>query len=238
MTLKVLAIETSMGETSVAVLASDAAGSARVSARHLQQERTQAETLIPLVSDVMAESGLTFRDLDRIAVCIGPGGFSSIRVGVAAARGIGLAAGKPVVGATSFRIMARDVLENRGHPHEHHGFGLAIPAGQGALFCQAFTCCGGEASEIVVLADDEAPEWFAKRVSSVAGPAALRVAQSAAKRGVSVAAGVEVLAPNAETLSKMAADLDPAADLPLPMYIRPADAKPQTAGIVPRKDKG
>ena len=44
--------------------------------------------------------------VDRVAVSIGPGGFSGIRTGVAAARGIGLAAHIPVVGATSFRIMA------------------------------------------------------------------------------------------------------------------------------------
>jgi tRNA A37 threonylcarbamoyladenosine modification protein TsaB len=134
--------------------------------------------------------------------------------------------------------MARNTLESRRHPHEHNGFGLVIPAGQDALFCQAYTCCGGEASEILVLADDEASEWFAKRVSSVAGPGATRVAQAAEKRGVLLTAGIEGLVPNAETLAKMAFDLDPASDVPVPMYIRPADAKPQTAGIVTRKDEG
>ena len=74
--------------------------------RRLPEGKPQAEGLIPLIGELMAAAGMAFPSLDRIAVSIGPGGFSGIRTGVAAARGLGLAAGVPVVGATSFKIMA------------------------------------------------------------------------------------------------------------------------------------
>ena len=74
----------------------------------------------------MAHAGIEFSSLGRIAVCVGPGGFSGIRTGVAAARGIGLAAGVPVAGATSFQIMAA-AFESEGEAPEVYG--IAAPAG-------------------------------------------------------------------------------------------------------------
>ncbi len=100
--MKILAIETSMGRTSVAL---KRPGEPML-AKRIPSGRGQAEQLIPLIGALMEEANLPFASLTRVAVCIGPGGFSGIRTGVAAARGIGLAARIPVVGATSFRIMA------------------------------------------------------------------------------------------------------------------------------------
>jgi tRNA threonylcarbamoyladenosine biosynthesis protein TsaB len=77
-----------------------------VLAKRLESGHSQAERLIPLLAEIMAEAAVPFSALERVAVCVGPGGFSSIRAGVAAARGIGLASRVPVVGATSFQIMA------------------------------------------------------------------------------------------------------------------------------------
>ena len=59
-------------------------------------QRGHAEALMPLIARVMERAGIGFADLDRIAVTTGPGSFTGLRVGIAAARGIALAAGKPV----------------------------------------------------------------------------------------------------------------------------------------------
>src|SRR5436853_347683 len=57
-----------------------------------------AEALMPLVARVMDKADVEFTDLDRVAVTVGPGSFTGVRVGISAARGIALASGKPAVG--------------------------------------------------------------------------------------------------------------------------------------------
>lgn len=65
-------------------------------------QRGQSERLIPMVNEALAAVGVSYADLDAIAVAIGPGSFTGLRVGIAAARGLALASGKPVLGVTSF----------------------------------------------------------------------------------------------------------------------------------------
>ncbi len=90
--MRVLAIDTALEACSVAVL--DTEESARARSRSLPMVRGHAEALMPLIANVMSEARTEFAELDRIAVTVGPGSFTGLRVGVAAARGIGLAAGK------------------------------------------------------------------------------------------------------------------------------------------------
>ena len=68
--------------------------------------RGHAEALMPMVADVMAEAGLGFDALDLIAVTVGPGLFTGLRAGIAAARGLALATGVPCVGVSSFAALA------------------------------------------------------------------------------------------------------------------------------------
>ncbi len=62
----------------------------------------------------MKESGIRFASLDRIAVTTGPGSFTGLRVGLSAARGIALAANKPVVGLTTLTAYAAPVVSQNG----------------------------------------------------------------------------------------------------------------------------
>ncbi|MBY6264738.1 tRNA (adenosine(37)-N6)-threonylcarbamoyltransferase complex dimerization subunit type 1 TsaB [Azospirillum sp. 412522] len=91
----------------------DAAGradGARVTFRRSPpMARGQAEVLVPLAQEVLAEAGIGFADLDRIAVTVGPGAFTGLRIALAAARGIAVAQGLPVVGVTSFDAIAHGV---------------------------------------------------------------------------------------------------------------------------------
>ncbi len=67
-------------------------------------ERGQDQRLMPLILDIMKKANVTFDQLDRIAVTRGPGSFTGLRIGLAAARGIGIASGKPVIGIDRFSI--------------------------------------------------------------------------------------------------------------------------------------
>lgn len=198
--------------------------------RRLQEGKPQAEGLIPLIEELMAQAEITFPSLGRIAVSIGPGGFSGIRTGVAAARGLGLAASVPVVGATSFKIMAAAFESEFEAPG---AYGLAAPAGLSAVFCQVFARGRRALTEILALPLAEGAAFFEGRAEVIAGPAAERLSEGGY---VSVPVRGGGIVPDAETLATLAPDLDPARDLPSPYYVRPADARPQTGHVIPRKD--
>ena len=74
--------------------------------REERMARGQDARLVPLLLEVMAAAGVAFPQLDRIAVTRGPGSFTGLRIGLATARGLGLAADKPVIGIDRFSIHA------------------------------------------------------------------------------------------------------------------------------------
>ena len=77
-----------------------------LAAREERMARGQDARLVPLLLEVMAAAGVAFPQLDRIAVTRGPGSFTGLRIGLATARGLGLAADKPVIGIDRFSIHA------------------------------------------------------------------------------------------------------------------------------------
>jgi tRNA threonylcarbamoyladenosine biosynthesis protein TsaB len=80
-------------------------------------KRGHAEALMPLIAHVIKQAGIAFASFDRIAVTTGPGSFTGLRVGLSAARGIALAADKPVVGLTTLTAYAAPVVsENAEQP--------------------------------------------------------------------------------------------------------------------------
>jgi tRNA threonylcarbamoyladenosine biosynthesis protein TsaB len=104
----ILAIDTALDACAAGVLDTDAA---KVIAQESQaMKRGHAEALMPLIARVIKEAGIGFASLDRIAVTTGPGSFTGLRVGLSAARGIALAANKPVVGLTTLTAYAAPVV--------------------------------------------------------------------------------------------------------------------------------
>jgi len=99
-----------------AILAIDAAGHScsvalwRQGGIAAEERRTmshgQAAELLPMVERVMQAGGLDLRQVAEVAVSVGPGGFTGLRIGLATARGLALAIGCPVVGISSFQATA------------------------------------------------------------------------------------------------------------------------------------
>ena len=108
----ILAIDTALDACAAAVL--DTGTSGVIAMESQAMRRGHAEALMPLIARVMKESALPFAALDRIAVTTGPGSFTGLRVGLSAARGIGLAAGKPVVGLTTLSAYAAPIVSEGG----------------------------------------------------------------------------------------------------------------------------
>ena len=88
-----------------------------------------------MIDAVLAEAGADYDDLTRVAVCTGPGSFTGLRVGVAAARGLALGCGIPVIGVIRFEALAgpdtnRIELPGRGGQIYVQNFSNGLPKGE------------------------------------------------------------------------------------------------------------
>ena len=111
----ILAIDTALDACAAGVL--DTEAGKLIALESQAMKRGHAEALMPLIARVIEQSGIAFAALDRIAVTTGPGSFTGLRVGLSAARGIALAANKPVVGLTTLTAYAAPLVSQNGeHP--------------------------------------------------------------------------------------------------------------------------
>ena len=103
--MKMLALETSAKAVSAAV----SEDGKILCSGYQDTGLTHSRTLMPIVEHILKNTGLTAADMDAIAVAAGPGSFTGIRIGVAAAKGLAFAADKPAAGVSTLAAMARNV---------------------------------------------------------------------------------------------------------------------------------
>ncbi len=132
--MPLLAVDTALDACSVAV----AAGPALLAARRTVIGRGHAEALPAMVAAVMAAAGLGHRDLGRLAVTIGPGSFTGLRVGLAFVRGLAHGLGLPVTGVGTLAALAAAV------PPDDTPILAAIDARRDELYVQPFAADGRE----------------------------------------------------------------------------------------------
>jgi tRNA threonylcarbamoyladenosine biosynthesis protein TsaB len=201
---RLLAFDTSAAQCAAALVAGESVLVERIE----PMARGQAERLLPLLQDCLADAGRVWRDLDAIAVCTGPGNFTGVRIGVAAARGLSLATGLRAIGVTTFEALAAS--------HEGHVLAL-VRNPRGATHAQWFR--DGSAAHAIGSADTLPP----------VPPETLCIGYDAA--GVALNAGLsryqEMDAPVPRWIAAAArAKLEEPPSRPAPLYLRPADATP------------
>ncbi|NLL33983.1 MAG: tRNA (adenosine(37)-N6)-threonylcarbamoyltransferase complex dimerization subunit type 1 TsaB [Clostridiales bacterium] len=108
--MRILAIETSAKAASVAITDGEKIESFAFQNRGL----THSRTLMPMVRDALRNADLEIGDVDVIAAASGPGSFTGLRIGVAAAKGIAWSAQKPGIGVSTLEAMARVVAHIPG----------------------------------------------------------------------------------------------------------------------------
>lgn len=106
--MKILAIDTSATAASVAVMQEDKI----IGEFFINTSLTHSQTLIPMAEQLLKNISLTVKDLDAVAVNAGPGSFTGVRIGVAAAKGIAFADDLPCISVSTLHSMAYNMLEN------------------------------------------------------------------------------------------------------------------------------
>ncbi len=102
--MRILAIDTALPAVSACVLDSDA--EAPIAFETQAMERGHAEALLPLIERVMSKVEGGFKSIDRVAVAVGPGSFTGIRIGLAAGQAIALACQAEIVGVSTLAALA------------------------------------------------------------------------------------------------------------------------------------
>ena len=214
--MRVLGIETSTRRGSVAAVLD---GTTLGAFAH-EAPNEHAERVLALIEVLLAEVGWSRTSLDRIAVGIGPGSFTGLRVGIALAQGIALGLERPLVGVGSLQALASAVAATDARVRVP-----VLDARRGELFIAAYDATGTE-----LLAPSAVPvgEAGAFVRESVAGELVL-VGEAAhlVGTGFDVLSGGELDLPHASTVARAGATLDPATAPVEPVYVRGPGATPQ-----------
>lgn len=217
--MNILAVDTALGACSAAVLA----GQDVLSHCFERMDRGHAERVAPMVQEVMEQAGLPFARIDRLAVTTGPGTFTGQRVGLAFMRGLRVALHKPLVGVTTLEVM----LEQAVAASQLDAAAVLLHAKRNEAYC-----AGRTGSELVIPVSlrslDELPallrETFGRRELAIAGTAAPEAARQYCAQGGS-ARLVEIVAPDALWVARLARTAAEPYGVPKPLYLRPPDAR-------------
>ncbi|HEY7458412.1 MAG TPA: tRNA (adenosine(37)-N6)-threonylcarbamoyltransferase complex dimerization subunit type 1 TsaB [Xanthobacteraceae bacterium] len=225
-----LAIDTALGACAAAVF--DATLGHSLAVQSYVMSRGHAEVLIPLVERVMHDGHVNFDRLDRIVTTIGPGSFTGLRVGISAARGFGLAAGRPVVGVSTLDALVAPYVNDV----ETVPIVAAIDAKHGNLYMQ-MVGAGGRVLVAPRLASlGEAVRAVAIGLVRIIGSGAELLANQWPAPDIPSPLLVDARpAPDIEWVARLGAKAIPEKALPRPLYLRAPDARPQDAHRLQRR---
>ena len=218
----ILAIDTALGAASACVLGLDAA--TPVAAESMPMERGHAEALLPLLDRLMAQVEGGFAALDRVAVTVGPGSFTGIRVGVSAARAIGLACGIPVVGISTLAALAAPAMAG-----SRSSVIAAIDARHGNVYAQVYGSDGTTAAEARHASAADVLRAAGRGPFRLVGSGAPMIAIESWSQGVTADVDNAAAGPDIALVARLALLADPERSPPKPLYLKPPDAKPQAA---------
>jgi tRNA threonylcarbamoyladenosine biosynthesis protein TsaB len=223
--VKILALDTATSSCSVALWV-DGVRAGRSSV----MERGHAEALMPMVIEVLAQGDCAFTDLDLVAVTVGPGSFTGLRIGLAAARGMALAANLPCVGITTLEAVAESVDLRR---NADKVVLAALDSKRGDIFAQAFAIAGRPLGPPVAVAAEDLATMIPAGSVLVVGSAAAVAVRALSDAGIDAERAdpaVSVAAAVAAIAARCRRDGVESVRPPSPLYLRAPDTGPRPGG--------
>lgn len=224
--MKLLAFDTATTGCSAALFLDGGMAAHRAAA----MARGQSEALMPMIAEVLAEGGCSYGDLGALAVTVGPGAFTGLRIGLSAARGLALALAVPCAGVTTLEAVARAI------PETARAGGrvlVALDSKRADLYVQMFDGDLAPLTEPAALMADGLAALAAGGPLIVAGDAAARAIEALAGAGIAARAADAPGVPDAIMVGEiaLARALPPVGQAPGPIYLRPPDAvRPKDGG--------
>ena len=226
--MRVLAIDTSRGACSAAVY--DSAIRLAAARETEPMLRGHAEALAPMIERVLARTEGGAASLGKVAVAVGPGSFTGLRIGVAIAKAIALTIEVPVVGVSTLIAYAGPMLDEP----RPGVIASVIDAGHGQVY---FHLIDSKAKQIFsprVVSLRDAVRAIGGSPARVVGDAAGLLAEEARRAGVEVDASAGAAYPDIVAIARIGLAADPAAWPARPFYLKPPDAQLPRDEAIPR----
>ena len=184
--------------------------------------RGHAEHLMHVVDEALAKAGIALSAVERVVVTVGPGSFTGIRIGVAAARGFALSLNVAAVGVTTLEVMAAAAREQ----NPGKSVLAAIDAKREEIYLQSFGADGNPLDEARAVTIDEARAIAGAFDGIVTGTAVARLSDAPpAERPDAFPIAI---------VARLGAG-KPAGEKPKPLYLRGPDARPQAGYAIARQ---
>ena len=212
----ILAIDTALG--AVAACVYDTETDQVLASERLILARGHAEALVPLLERLAAHFSGGFDAIERVAVTTGPGSFTGIRVGVAAARAIGVARDIEVVGVATFSAFAAPLL-GRGRAD----VACVVDARHGNVFIETFDHTGAVVHQAAVVPVRQAAVRLGDTHTILTGPGAPLVAIEAWSLGRKADVGGETVSPPIDFVARLGALADRQESPANPFYLKATD---------------
>jgi tRNA threonylcarbamoyladenosine biosynthesis protein TsaB len=216
--MRILALDSATSACSAAVLC-DGEITAH---RYEEMSRGQAESLIPMIADTMSAAELEFDLLDAIAVTVGPGAYTGVRIGLSTAQSLALASGKPLVGVTTFEA----VFAAQGETFTPCL--VALDTKREDLYIQLFDATGEALTEALAVEEKQISMAVSVHGIKVVGDAAERAARALNDAGIAAKMHYGPMLPDASWIARIAAGrFSEGALVPVePIYLRAPDVGP------------
>ncbi len=222
--MRILALDTALGLCSACVY--DGTTGATLSAESLIMDKGHAESLLPLVERVIGKISGKFQSIDRVAVSVGPGSFTGLRVALAAARAFGVALRVPVVGVTTLSAFALPYLFDDAE----RVIASVIDARHDHLYAQIMSHDGHILMAPDVISISAMADQLRGKSVRVVGNGARLLEDWLTDRGEDVVCDGDIYGPDIVAIAQLGQIATPHLAQPTPLYLKPPDALPQQNG--------